>query len=296
MEGTSLGQSDARTNGAGIPPKPLPKTPTGNPGLDRILRGGLPKGRTTLFSGGPGCGKSLLALEFVLRGAEEGEPGIYVPFEERADSVRTNALTLGWDLAAMERDRRLFIVDTYIDHETVVSGTFDLKGMLAIVEGVVRDIGGKRLVLDAIDVLLRYYHDPAREREQLFALNDWLLERGLTSVLTVKRSGSTENHSRYEFLDYLADCVIQLDQRVTDQVTTRRLRVIKYRGSDYGRNEYPYVTAAGGLRMVPISDVELRHRRLGEPVTSGSARLDEVLGGGYLRSSCVMISGASGAG
>jgi len=293
MTGKSLRQKDART---GVTPKPLSKAAVGNPGLDQILLGGLPRGRTTLFSGGPGCGKSLLALEFVLRGAEAGEPGIFVPFEERAEAVRANALTLGWDLEALERERRLFILDTHIDHETLVSGSFDFKGLLAIIEGVARDIGSKRLALDAIDVLLRFLGDPGREREQLFALSDWLLDRAMTSVLTVKRSADQDGTSRYEFLDYLADCVIHLDQRVTDQVTTRRLRVLKYRGSDYGRNEYPFVTAAGGLRIIPVSSAELRHKELGGPVSSGQADLDEVLGGGYLRASCAMIAGASGTG
>jgi len=274
----------------------LPKAPTGNPGLDSILLGGLPRGRSTLLSGGPGCGKSLIALEFAVRGAADGEPAIYIPFEERPDAVRTNAQTLGWDLVALERERRLFVLDARMDSDPIISGEFDLKGLLAIVDGATRAFGAKRLVLDAIDVLLRFYNDPNRERDQLFALNEWLLERALTTVLTVKRSEGMETNSRYEFLDYLADCVIHLDQRVTDQVTTRRLRIVKYRGSDYGRNEYPYVTAAGGLRVIPISNVELRHKPLGEPVSSGHIALDDLLGGGYHRSSCVTICGASGTG
>lgn len=293
MAANSLRQKDARTQ---VAAKPIVKAATGNAGLDEILRGGFPVGRTTLLSGGPGSGKSLLALEFMLGGAEAGEPGIFVPFEERADAVRTNALTLGWDLAALERQGRIFVLDTHIDHETIVSGSFDLKGLLSIVEGVIRDMGTKRLALDAIDVLLRFFNDTTREREQLFALNDWLLEHAVTTVLTVKRSVNDDGNSRYEFLDYLADCVLHLDQRVVEQVTTRRLRVLKYRGSDYGRNEYPFVTAAGGLRIIPVSGVELRHQPLGEPVSSGRRELDEALGGGYLRASSVLVAGASGTG
>ncbi len=290
-----MGETEEQSKGTGVP-KPLAKTATGNQGLDRILYGGLPAGRTTIVSGGPGCGKSLLALEFAVRGAGDGEPGIYIPFEERCDAVRANARTLGWDLEDLERQGRLFLLDAPVEPETIVSGSFNLKGLLAIVDGMIRDRGARRLVLDAIDVLLRYYNDVNREREQLFVLNDWLLQRGLTSIFTVKRGEGAENNSRYEFLDYLADCVIHLDQRVSQQVTTRRLRVVKYRGSDYGRNEYPYVTAAGGLRMIPISGVELRHKALGEPVTSGQPELDGVLGGGYLRASSIMIAGASGTG
>lgn len=277
-------------------PIQLPKVPTGNSGLDRILFGGLPQGRTTLFSGGPGCGKSLVALEFLVRGAQSGEPGIFVAFEERPEAVRTNALTLGWDLAQLEQEGRFYLVDARVGHDTVIAGNFNLKGLLAIIEGIVQEIGARRLALDAIDVALRLYNDPARERDQLFLLNDWLLEHALTTAITVKRSEGQENSARYEFLDYLTDCVIHLDQRVADQVTTRRLRVVKYRGSDYGRNEFPYVTTSGGLRVIPISTTELRHKPLGEPVTSGHPALDETLGGGYRQGACVLIAGASGTG
>ena len=289
-------QPSVRTSGVENRPRPLPKTPTGNTGLDKILQGGLPRGRTTLFSGGPGCGKSLLALEFAIRGAEAGEPGIYVSFEERASAVRVNAATLGWDIETLEREKKLFLLDSPVQQETIVTGNFDLKALLAIIDGLTQELGGKRLVLDAIDVLLRYYNDTFREREQLFALNDWLLDRELTSILTVKRDEGADGNSRYEFLDYLADCVIHLDQRVVDQVTTRRLRVVKYRGSDYGRNEYPYVTGLGGLRMIPVSSVEMMHKAPGGPVSSGQEHLDQVLGGGYLQGSCIMIAGASGTG
>jgi len=154
-------------NGSGIGGRSqaLPKVATGNPGLDKILLGGLPAGRMTLLTGGAGCGKTILGLEYLVRGAEAGEAGILVPFEERTEAVRTNALTLGWDLAALERERRLFVVDARPDYSTAISGDFDIKGLLTIIDGVARDIGAGRLVLDATDVLLRYYDNPARERE-----------------------------------------------------------------------------------------------------------------------------------
>jgi len=274
----------------------LPRVATGNPGLDEVLFGGLPKGRTTLFSGGPGCGKSILGLEFLVRGALAGHPGILVPFEEHIDAVRANALTLGWDLAALEKQNLIMLVDAHVDHEMVLSGNFDLHGLLGIIDGAARFLKAERLVLDAIDVLLRYFNDAAREREQFFFLNDWLLNRKLTTVLTVKRSDFGNGSGRYEFLDYLADCVVHLDQRVNQQVTTRRLRVVKYRGSNYGRNEYPYVTAPGGITVIPISGAELRHKPLGNPFTSGQPQLDEMLGGGYPQNSCILIAGASGTG
>jgi circadian clock protein KaiC len=274
----------------------LPKVSTGNVGLDKILLGGIPAGRTTLLSGGPGCGKTLVGLEYLVRGAQAGEPGILVPFEERTDAIRANALTLGWDLAALERDQKLAIVNARIDRGTLVSGSFDLQGMLAIIEGLARDLGATRLVLDAIDILLRYYDNPAREREQLFLLHDWLIERGFTTILTVKRSGEEAGIRQYEFMDYLADCVLHLDQRVAEQVTTRRIRVVKYRGSDSGHNEYPYVTTPKGVRIIPISDIELRHIPLTERMTSGHPVLDDILGGGYFRGSSILIAGPSGTG
>jgi circadian clock protein KaiC len=238
----------------------------------------------------------MIGLEYLVRGAGVGEAGILVPFEESIEAVRTNALTLGWDLAELERERRLFVVDARPDYGTVVSGDFDIKGLLTIIDGVAREIGARRLVLDAMDVLLRHYDNPAREREQLFLLNEWLMERGFTSVITVKRSDGIERSSRYEFLDYLADCLIHLNQCVADQVTVRRLRVVKYRGSDSWHNEYPYVTSAEGVKVIPISEVELRHQPLHERLTSGHPGLDNVLGGGFFLGGCVLIAGASGTG
>ncbi|HKD80445.1 MAG TPA: circadian clock protein KaiC [Candidatus Angelobacter sp.] len=274
----------------------LPRVPTGNAGFDQVLRGGLPQSRTTLFSGGPGTGKSILGLEFLVRGTMAGEPGVLVVFEERPAAIRANALTLGWDLAALEQRKLLLLIDGHIDYEMTTSGSFDLKGLLSIVEGAAREIKAERLVFDAIDVLLRYFNDSAREREQLFLLNDWLVDHKFTSVLTVKRGSASEANGHYEFLDYLADCVVHMDQRVREQVTTRRLRVIKYRGSDYGKNEYPYIAGPGGLKFIPLSGAELRHKPLGPPVTSGSRKLDEILGGGYPQGCCVLISGPSGTG
>lgn len=281
---------------AAVMPIALPRVPTGNPGFDQVLLGGLPKGRTTLISGGPGCGKSVLSLEFLVRGGMSGQPGVLVAFEERPQAVRANALTLGWDLSALEDQRRLALVDAHIDQEMITAGSFDLRGLLAIIEGTAQEIGAERLVLDALDVLLHYFNDPAREREQLFLLNNWLLEHQFTSILTVKRTTKADTAAHYEFLDYLADCVIHLDQRVSEQVTTRRMRVVKYRGSDYGRNEYPFITGPGGLRFIPVSGAELRHKALGPAVSSGSRKMDEILGGGYARGSSVLISGPSGTG
>lgn len=265
-------------------------------GLDEVLHGGIPRGRTTLVSGGPGCGKSVLGLEFLHHAACDGEPGVFVTFEERADSVRRNARGFGWDLEALEQDDKLFLLEARVDPETIVSGEFDLSGLLGIVGGKAESIGAKRIVIDAIDVLLRLFDDPARERKELFALHNWLLDREMTAIMTVKAASDDDSLAHYQFLDYMVDCVVRLDQRVLDQVTTRRLRVIKYRGSNFSRNEYPYVIDEGGLTLIPISDASLQHFKLGEYVSCGHQRLDTILGGGYRRGACVLISGTSGTG
>ena len=274
----------------------LPKVATSIAGLDEVLEGGLPKGRTTLVSGGPGTGKTVLGLEFLYRGAVDGEPGIFVAFEERADAVRKNALSLGWDLAPLEQAGQLFLMEARLDPEVVLSGDFNLKALLAIIGGQAEAIGARRIVIDAVDVLMRIFDDPARERNELYALHDWLMDREMTTILTVKTSPGGDASSRYEFLDFMADCVVSLDQRVTGQISTRRLRVIKYRGSGFGRNEYPYVITEEGMTLLPISTVGLGHQPLGPKVSSGHPRLDAIMDGGYRRASCILISGTTGTG
>jgi circadian clock protein KaiC len=276
--------------------KQLRKAATHIAGLDDVLNGGVPCGRTTLVSGGPGCGKSVLGLEFLYRGAIDGEPGIFVAFEERAEAVRQNALTFGWDLAALEQENRLFVLDARLDPEAVVSGNFNLKGLLASIGGKAAEMGATRIVIDAVDVLLRVFDDPSRERTELYALHEWLTDREMTTLLTVKAANGHRISSQYEFLDYMADCTIQLDQRVTNQVSTRRLRVIKYRGSDSGRNEYPYAIGSEGITLFPVCRLTLQHKPLGDKVSSGHPRLDAMLAGGYRRGACVLISGTSGTG
>jgi circadian clock protein KaiC len=271
--------------------------PTQIAGLDEILEGGLPRGRTTLVCGGPGSGKTVLGLEFLCRGAMAGEPGVFVTFEERAEAIRMNARSMGWDLAGLEKAGKIAIIEARLPGEEVLSGEFDIQGMLAIVAGHVKRIGARRIVMDALDVLLRIYDDLKRERNELFRLHDWLTDRGLTSVLSVKSHRDDADHvSQYEFLDFMADCVIRLDHRVVGQVATRRLRVIKYRGSGFGTNEYPYVFGERGIVLFPLTTAELTHQPLGSKVSTGLKGLDLMLDGGFRRASCVLISGNSGAG
>jgi len=276
--------------------QPIPKVPTKITGLDEILEGGLPQGRTTVVSGGPGSGKTVLGLEFLCRGAMAGESGVFVTFEERAEAIRLNARSMGWDLAALEKAGKMAIIEARLPGEEIVSGDFDIQGMLAIAGGHVKRIGASRIVMDALDVLLRIYDDLKREHNELSRLHDWLTDQGLTSVLSVKTHRDDNQQSQYEFLDFMADCVIQLDHRVVGQVATRRLRVIKYRGSGFGTNEYPYVFGEHGIVLFPLTTTELTHQPLGPKVSTGLKGLDLMLDGGFRRASCILISGNSGTG
>jgi len=272
------------------------KVATGIAGLDDVLHGGFPAGRTTLLNGGPGTGKSIFGMEFLYRGAVSGEPGIFVTFEEGAEAVHENALSLGWDLAPLEKEGKFFLFGAHVDPQAAISGDFNVKGLLAIVEGKAKSMGARRIVIDALDVLMRVFDNPVRERNELYALHDWLNDHEMTAVLTVKTSAGGDIMSRYEFLDYMADCVIQLDHRAMEQVSTRRLRVIKYRGSDFIHNECPFVITGNGISIIPISAVELRHKALGPKMPTGHPRLDTIMDGGYRRASTILISGTAGTG
>lgn len=272
------------------------KLPTQIEGLDQILRGGLPAGRTTLIVGGPGTGKSLFGLEFVYRGALAGEAGVFITFEERATALRENAATLGWQLAPLEAEGKLFLFEARLDPRAIVTGGFGIQPFLAILVARFKAMGVTRVVIDAVDVLLRLIPENSRKEEELLMLHRWLEERGVTSVLTAKAPRDAEQAGRFEFLDYLADCVIRLDNRMLSQLTTRRLCVVKYRGSAFGSNEYPFVIEAPGIALLPISDSGLSHRALGERMSTGLAVLDEHLGGGFRRGSAILVAGSTGTG
>ncbi|HUU27667.1 MAG TPA: circadian clock protein KaiC [archaeon] len=274
----------------------LPKARTYISGLDEVLRGGLPEGRTTLVSGGPGCGKSVLGLEFIYQGALNGEPGIFITFEESAAAVRNNARTLGWDLEKLEKEGRLFLMEGRVNSRVILSGDFNLKGLLAIIEGQARTMGARRVVLDSLDVILRLYNDLARESEELNTIYEWLYDKGLTSLITVKTFGDSGLSSRYSFLEFMSDCVILLDQRMLDQVATRRLRVLKYRGSGFGRNEYPCAITGDGFHLIPLSSMTLNSDSLGRKFSTGQPDFDEILGGGFSQGSSIILSGSTGTG
>lgn len=282
--------------GAGGLPQAVRKVPTQVRGLDDILAGGVPESSLTLLSGGPGTGKTMLGMEFLIRGAIAGNPGIMLTFEEREDALRTYAAALGWDLRELEASGMLFVLSASIGPDAVLSGEFDLRGILGIISAKAEETGAERILIDAPDVFLRLMGDLPRERAELQGMHEWLIDSGLTSMMTVKSRRDHGVVPMYDFLDYMADCVIYLDQRVESQVTTRRLRVVKYRGSSYGRNEYPFSIRDTGIWIIPVTQASLGHRGLGESVSTGIEGLDEILGGGYRRSSCTLISGSSGTG
>jgi len=270
------------------------KVATGISGLDEVLFGGLPAGHLTLINGGPGTGKTVMGLELLYRRALAGQPGVFVTFEERKETILANALSLSWDLASLERSGHLEVIHTELSNPTVQSGDFDLKGLLANLAGHVQRLGAQCIVLDALDALLGEFQDRNRERAELELLRGWLYERGLTAVMTLKTPRDGER--LYAFMDFMADCVLQLDQRMQDQMRTRRLLVVKYRGSGFLSNEYPYVITAKGIRILPVSTVALTPCPLGERISSGNNDLDRLLGGGFHRGSSILISGASGTG
>lgn len=276
--------------------KNIRKIPTGITGLDHVLGGGVPAGRMTLVSGSAGSGKSMIGLEWLLNGAAAGEPGILVIFEERASSIRQNALARGRDLSSLEKKNKLFLLDARVSPDVVISGDFSIKGLFALLEQKAKAMGARRIVIDAVDALLYLYDSPMRERRELYTLHEWMMDRGLTSIMTVKTFTEEESRDQYSFLDFMADCVIQVDQRVTAQITTRRLRVIKYRGSGYGRNEYPFVINRGGISVIPITSNILEHFPPGPKVSSGHDRLDDILAGGFRRGASILVVGTTGSG
>ncbi|GAB6096603.1 circadian clock protein KaiC [Desulfatiferula olefinivorans] len=273
-----------------------PKVPTHIPGLDMILNGGVPKGAMTLLAGGPGTGKTMLGLEFLYRGGRSGRPGVLLTFEEKDTALRRYAACFGWDLAELEQRNLLSIIPARIQPEAVLSGDFDLKGILGLLSARVEALGAECLFIDAPDVFLRLLDNLSKERAQIHAVYTWLQDRGLTCLMSVKGDTRRESIHPYDFLEYMADCVVHLDQRVVEQISTRRLRIVKYRGSDFSRNEYPFSISKNGVWIIPVTRASLRHRALGENLPSGIPGLDDLLGGGYRRNSCTLISGSSGTG
>jgi len=269
------------------------KTLTGIQGFDEITGGGVPRGRTTLVMGGPGCGKTVFALQALVYGAQEAkEASIFVAFEESTRQIIANAATFGWDLPALEK-KKLFFLDARLSPEVVKAGEFDLIGMLTVLEAKVEEIHATRIVFDGIDVLLALLDNPAAERREIYRIRDWLLTTGLTGVITQKL-GETEADRRYGFLQFMVDCAVVLRHQVVDGSAFRSLRVMKYRGSGFAADEFPITLTEKGLQLTHRGPAELIYAVTDERISSGLPRLDNMLQGGYHRGSNVLISGAPG--
>ena len=275
----------------------LPKTPTGIQGLDEITLGGLPQGRPTLVCGGPGCGKTMLALEFLVRGATQyGEPGVCMMFEENAAELAANVRSLGFDLEKITAQKKIVLDHVHIERsEFEETGEYNLDGLFIRLGHAIDSIGAKRVVLDTIEALFAGLPNHAILRTELRRLFRWLKDRGVTALITGERGEASI--TRYGLEEYVADCVIILDHRVEGQISTRRLRVLKYRGTTHGMNEYPFLINAHGISVLPITSLRLDHAAPTQRISTGIPSLDEMLGGkGVFRGSSVLVSGSPGTG
>ncbi|HTE05315.1 MAG TPA: circadian clock protein KaiC [Planctomycetota bacterium] len=275
----------------------LAKSRTGITGLDEITGGGLPTGRATLVCGGAGCGKTLLALEFLVRGATElGEPGVFLAFEETAEELAQNVSSLGFDLEELVAQRKLLVDHVRVDRSEIEeTGDYDLEALFIRLGSAIDEIGAKRVAIDTIETLFGGLANAAILRSELRRLFRWLKDRGVTTVITGERGEGQLTRQGLE--EYVSDCVILLDHRVTDQLSTRRLRVVKYRGSVHGTNEFPFLIDEDGISVLPITSSLLVHDAGTERISSGIPRLDAMLGGpGYYRGSSILASGTAGAG
>ncbi len=275
----------------------LPKAATGIQGLDEITGGGLPRGRPTLVCGSAGCGKTLLAMEFLVRGATEfGEPGVFMAFEETAEELAQNVRSLGFDLDELADQKKLLVDYVHVERSEIEeTGEYDLEGLFIRLGHAIDSIGAKRVVLDTIETLFGGLSNAAILRSELRRLFRWLKDKGVTAVITGERGDGTL--TRHGLEEYVSDCVILLDHRVTEQLSTRRLRIVKYRGTTHGTNEYPFLIDENGISVLPITSLGLQHEASDERISTGVPRLDAMLGGaGVYRGSSVLISGTAGTG
>jgi circadian clock protein KaiC len=291
MDMTKPAQKNSKEN------RSLPKAPTGIQGLDEITGGGFPRGRPTLICGSAGAGKTLLATEFLVRGAMEyGEPGVFMAFEETATELAQNVRSLGFDLEALEKEKKLAIYFVRIERSEIdETGDYDLEGLFIRLGAAIDAIGARRVVLDTIENLFAGLQNQGILRAELRRLFRWLKDKGVTAVITAERGeGALTRHGLEE---YVSDCVILLDHRVTDQVSTRRLRIVKYRGTAHGTNEYPFLIDEDGFSVLPVTSLGLQHQVSEERISSGVPRLDTMLGGqGFFRGTTILVSGTAGTG
>lgn len=275
----------------------LPKTPTGIQGFDEITAGGLPKGRPTLICGGAGCGKTLFGIEFLVRGATQfNEPGVFMSFEETNEELTTNVASLGFDLNDLVKNKKIALDHVHIERSEIEeTGEYDLEALFIRLGYAIDSLGAKRVVLDTIESLFAGLPNQLILRSELRRLFRWLKDKGVTAIITGERGDKTLTTQGLE--EYVSDCVIMLDHRVTEQTSTRRLRVVKYRGSTHGTNEYPFLIDETGFSVLPVTSLGLEHIVSNERISSGIKALDEMLEGkGYYRGSTVLVSGTAGIG
>jgi len=275
----------------------LPKAPTGIPGLDEITGGGFPRGRPTLVCGSAGAGKSLLAMEFLVRGATEfNEPGVFMAFEETAAELTQNVRSLGFDLDELTRKKKLVLDFVRVERgEIDETGDYDLEGLFIRLSSAIDAVKAKRVALDTIENLFSGLQNEGILRSELRRLFRWLKDKGVTAVITAERGEGALTRRGLE--EYVSDCVILLDHRVTDQISTRRLRVVKYRGTAHGTNEYPFLINTDGFSVLPVTSLDLQHEVSKEHISSGIPRLDTMLDGkGFYRGSTILVSGTAGTG
>lgn len=275
----------------------LPKTPTGITGLDEITVGGLPKGRPTLLCGEAGSGKSLMSIEFIVRGALEfNEPGVFMAFEEQADELAMNVASLGFDLNKLQSQKMIKVDHVHIERSEIEeTGEYDLDGLFIRLGHAIDSIGAKRVVLDTIENLFSGLSNQSILRAELRRLFHWLKEKGVTAIITGERGEGKLTRQGLE--EYVSDCVILLDHRVIDQISTRRLRIVKYRGSWHGTNEYPFLIDQEGISVLPVTSLNLEKEVQTTRVSSGISGLDKMLGGkGFFKGSSILVSGTAGTG
>jgi circadian clock protein KaiC len=277
--------------------KPLSKTPSGINGLDEITLGGFPKGRPTLICGGAGCGKTLFSLEFIVRGAElYNEPGVFIAFEEKAEELATNVASLGFDLAKLQKDKKLRIDYIHVDKSEIEeTGEYDLEGLFIRLGYAIDSIGAKRVVLDTIENLFVGLTNEGILRAELRRLFQWLKDKGVTAIITGEAGEKTLTRQGLE--EYVSDCVILLDHRVINQISTRRLRIVKYRGSVHGTNEYPFLIDEEGISVMPVTSLKLDKEVSTAAISTGISTLDSMFEkGGIYRGSSILTSGTAGTG
>ncbi len=275
----------------------LEKSPTGIAGFDEVTNGGVPKGRPTIVCGGPGCGKTMFAVEFLVRGAIEfNEPGVLMTFEETSEEMSKNVASLGFDLKKLAAQKKLVLEYVRIEPaEIQETGEYDLEGLFIRLQHAVKSIGAKRVVLDTVEAIFSGFSNTGMLRAEIRRLFRWLKDHGLTTVVTAEKGEGTL--TRYGLEEYVSDCVIFLDHRATDQISTRRMRVVKYRGASHVADEIPFLIDERGFSVLPSSSMKLDHVVSNERVSSGVKDLDDMLEGkGFYRGSSILISGTAGAG